>query len=164
MSKTNRNFIIAYVLLVGLPILGLLGVLRKGHTLTAPISIDGTWKVTADAARLAALPCGKSLAASDLALAISQSGGNFVLSLPNGPKSIAAGSIDGTSLKASVVPSGAWAGEAGCNDRDLQLVATVDPSANPRVLAGTISVNDCPACGAVEFRASRLPAPVKGAH
>ncbi len=85
MMHSNRNFIIAYILLVGLPILGLVGILKTGRGKSAPISVDGTWTFQADPSRLAALPCGKSLATSDLA--ISQSGESFTLSLPNVPKS-----------------------------------------------------------------------------
>ena len=31
MVQSNRNFIIAYILLVGLPVLGLIGVLKTGR-------------------------------------------------------------------------------------------------------------------------------------
>ena len=65
MVQSNRNFIIAYILLVGLPVLGLVGVLKTGRGVAAPISLDGTWTLQADSSRLASLPCGKSLATSD---------------------------------------------------------------------------------------------------
>jgi hypothetical protein len=167
MSHTNRNFIVAYVLLVGLPIVGLLGVLKSGRSLTAPLSVDGVWRLQVDPVRLAALPCGKALAsAPETALAISQSGRNFTLNLTNGPKSTASGLIDGTTLKASVVPLPAWSDEIGCgNGRELSLVATVNPKADPRSLAGTVSVNNCPSCPSVEFHAVRETPPAnKGSH
>jgi hypothetical protein len=163
MSNTNRNFIISYILLVGLPILGLVGILKSGRGITAPIFVDGTWKLQADPTRLAALPCGKSLATSDLALAISQSGENFTLNLVSGPKSVAAGVLEGATLKASVVPSAAWSSEADCGrGHELALLATVDAKANPRSLTGTISLNDCPTCSPVEFRAFRQAPAMKG--
>jgi hypothetical protein len=167
MSNTNRNFIIAYILLVGLPILGLVGVLKRGRSLTAPISVDGVWQVQADPVQVAALPCGKTLAYTpDTALAISQSGRNFTLTLVNGPKSSGSGVLDGTALKASVVPSAAWSEEAGCgNGRELSLVATVDPKSDPRSLAGMLSVSNCPSCAPVKFHAVRLATPAKkGSH
>jgi hypothetical protein len=162
MSHTNRNFVLAYILLVGLPLVGLVGVLRTGRTLTAPISVDGLWQLQADPERLAALPCGKALADSpDTSLAFSQSGKNFTLSIANGPKSIAAGVLEGTTLKASIVPSATWAGEPGCGDgRELSLTANVDPKTNPRSLAGVLSVNHCPSCASVEIHAVRQ-APMK---
>jgi hypothetical protein len=158
MSHANRNFMIAYALLVALPIVGLVGVLKRGHTLTAPISVDGLWQLQADPAQLAALPCGKTLGQNpETALAISQSGRNFTLSLANGPKSSASGIVDGTTLKASILPSGSWSEDAGCGaGRELSLVATVDPKLYPRSLSGMLSVSHCESCGSVEFHAVRL--------
>jgi hypothetical protein len=166
MSHSSRNFVIAYALLVALPLVGLIGILKSGRKLTAPISVDGLWQLQADRVRLAALPCGKTLAENpDTALAISQSGKNFTLNLSNGPKSIASGVLEGTTLKASIVPSPAWSAEAGCGDgRALSLVATVDPKADPRALVGRLSVDNCSSCAAVEFHAVRQSPPVKGLH
>jgi hypothetical protein len=163
MSRTSRNFIIAYTLLVALPILGLVGILKSGRALAAPISVDGVWKLQTDPVRLAALPCGKTLASSpDAALAISQSGKNFTLSLSDGPKSTATGVLEGTSLKASLMPSVPWSEETGCGSgREISFVATVDPRANPRSLQGTLSVSHCQSCSPVEFRAVRVAAAVK---
>lgn len=163
MQHTNRNFIIAYIALVGLPILGLVGILRSGRGIAAPVSVDGSWTLQADAARLAALPCGKSLAGADVAMQISQSGGSFTVSLGSGPKSVSSGVLVGNTLKASVVPSAA--DESDCSrGRELALLATIDPKANPRSLTGTISSTDCPECAPVEFHAVRRPSAMKGAH
>jgi hypothetical protein len=167
MAHTNRNFILAYVLLVGLPLVGLVGVLKSGRSLTAPISVDGLWRLQADPIQLSNLPCGKALINDpETGLAISQSGKNFTLSFSNGPKSIASGVLEGTTLKASVVPSATWSEDAGCGDgRELSLVATVDAKANPRSLAGVFSVNHCPACAPVAFHAIRQAPPAKkGGH
>ncbi|MGD1022144.1 MAG: hypothetical protein ABR880_05120 [Candidatus Sulfotelmatobacter sp.] len=167
MSHTNRNFILAYTFLVALPVLGLVGILKSGRSLTAPISVDGMWQLQADAVRLAALPCGKTLAENpDTALVISQSGKNFTLSLSNDPKSTGSGELDGTTLRASLAPSAAWSDDAGCGTgRELSLVAKVDPKADPRSLVGVLSVNHCPECRAVEFQAVRQSPPVrKGPH
>lgn len=167
MSHANRNFIIAYILLVALPIVGLVGVLKTGRGLTAPISVDGLWQLLADPVRMASLPCGKSLGQSpETALAISQSGKNFTLSLTNGPTSTASGTLEGTRLTASIMPSAVWSEETGCGvGRQLSLVATVDLKTEPRSLAGMLSVNDCPSCATVEFRAVRLAPPAKkGSH
>jgi hypothetical protein len=159
MMHSNRNFIIAYILLVGLPVLGLVGVLKTGRGVVAPISLDGTWTLQADPLRLASLPCGKSLTTSDLS--ISQSGGNFTLSLTNGPKSAASGVLVGNTLKASLFPS--LSDDTDCGrGHELALLATVDPNATPRSLIGTISLSDCPTCKPVEFRAFRRPPAAKG--
>jgi hypothetical protein len=169
MSKTNRNFVIAYILLVGLPILGLVGVLKSGRNLTAPISIDGVWQVQADPAQLAASPCGKALAShADATFAISQSGKTFLLGFgsvnpSNGSRSVASGTIDGTTLRASLPGNSvASAPDGGCGQgRELTLVATVNPKTDPRSLAGTFSISDCPSCASIEFHAIRLATPSK---
>jgi hypothetical protein len=157
MSRTNRNFLIAYVVLVVLPIAGLFGVLKHGRSLAAPISVDGVWRLDADLSQIAALPCGSSLASTQYsAVTISQSGKNFTLSLNNGPKATASGVIEGTALKASVLPSAAWASQAGCgSDHVLTLTATVDPKSEPRTLAGLLTVSECSSCAPVELRAVR---------
>lgn len=167
MPHNNRNFILAYTLLVALPLVGLIGILKSGRKLSAPVSVDGMWALQLNWNQLASLPCGKTLAeAPETALAISQSGKNFTLNLNNGPKSIASGVLEGTALKASIVPAQAWSAEAGCgNGRELSLVATVDPQSEPRSLNGSLSISDCPSCGSVNFRATRQAPPVgRGAH
>jgi hypothetical protein len=165
-DHNNRNFILAYVLLVGLPIAGLVGVLKSGRTLTPPISVDGLWYLQIDPERLASLPCGKALADSpETVLAISQSGKNFTLSLTNGPKSTASGMIEGAAVKASIAPAPDWSAQAGCGDQELTMTATVDAKADPRTLAGQLSVNHCPSCSAIEFHATRQnPQGRRGLH
>ena len=166
-SHPNRNFLVAYILLVVLPIVGLLGVLKSGRKLSAPVSIDGLWRLQVDAASLATLPCGKALAENpETALAISQSGRNFTITLANGPKSTSSGVVEGTSVNASITPSPEWSAQAGCGtDQGLALVATVDANASPRTLSGQISASHCPSCSAIEFHAVRQNPPVrKGLH
>jgi hypothetical protein len=163
MSHINRNFILAYIFLVGLPVVGLVGVLKSGRTLVAPVSIDGVWQVQADPVALATLPCGRTLALDpEKLLTISQSGKTFTLSFSNDTKSISSGVIDGTMLTSSIILSSAWAAEKGCSDRrELALLATVDPKAEPRSLQGKMSVSNCSSCVPVEFRAVRQTPAVK---
>jgi hypothetical protein len=151
-----RNFVIAYAVLVAFPVAGLFGVLRHGRALTAPMSVDGVWKVQTDLSRLAELPCGKSLVSTqDPAFTISQSGQNFTL-LAGGLSTETSGIISGTTLKAILSPSGARSSDTGCSaDRRFSLVATVDPKVEPRSLTGSLSVSDCPSCTSVALRATR---------
>lgn len=156
MTRTNRNFVIAYALLVALPVAGLLGVLKYGGTLQAPVSVDGVWKLQSDPARFAVLPCGASFAtAADVAITISQSGKGFTLDVANGLKTTTAGVIDGNTLTASLVPSNPWSTPSCGAGRVLQLTASVDPKADPRTLAGELAVSDCSTCAPIEFRAIR---------
>jgi len=167
MSQFNRKFVFAYTVLVALPLLGLAGILKGGRNLTAPRSVDGVWSLQIDSAQLASLPCGKTLAATpERAISISQSGKAFVLNFVNGPKSTGNGTVEGTSLRASLKPSIEWSAESGCgNGRALTFLATVDPATKPKSLVGTLAVDNCPSCLAVEFHAVQQNAPPsKGGH
>lgn len=154
MTHSNRNFALAYVLLVALPLFGLAGVLRSGQKLSAPMSVGGVWKIAANQDQLAGFPCGKSVLAQNAAFTISQSGTTFTLNTLPPALSGTSGSVEGNTIRTILLPSGA-AKEAGCGDHSLALVASVDTKASPRTLQGSLRVESCPACAAIEFRGIR---------
>lgn len=160
MSHANRNFVIAYIILVGLPLLGLAGVLRSGRTLNAPFSVDGAWKIETIANRSSA--CGNLLSSiANAPVTISQSGKSAVIGLKSGKTTT--GTLDGTILKAQFAGADNPTA-ADCSDRSLALTATVDPRAEPRTLSGALSVDGCASC-VLEFRATRqLRGAEGGAH
>ena len=155
MSHTNRNFVIAYILLVGLPLAGLAGVLRSGRGISAPISIDGTWKVEPSSVHSTGQSCDQALSSFPVsAFAISQSGKTLTLTLTNPAKTSAEGSILGKNLKVVMGTTDSTA--AGCAaGQALALTATVVPGSEPRSMSGVVSVSDCPSCAAIEFKAFR---------
>lgn len=156
MTRTNANFALAYLFLVALPVLVLVGVLRSGDNLIAPISVGGPWRIQTVENNFAGLPCGKSLAVRDAGFTVSQSGKNFTLSFDNSLASSASGTIEGTTIKASMSPSAALVGDAGCGaERVLFLTATLDSKVNPQSLLGMLSVKNCPTCAPVRFLAIR---------
>lgn len=166
MPHTSRNFVVAYVLLVGLPLLGLAGVLKSGRSLVAPISVDGVWKIDADAGRLgaqstsqtASQSCDKTVASLAAgSLGISQSGKSLVLTFNNGSKAVASGALEGKSISASFMLSRDASSDNHCGDQPITLAATIDPLVEPRSLSGVLSVNGCPSCTPLEFRAVRQP-------
>jgi hypothetical protein len=53
----KRSLVVAYVCLVGLPVLGLLDILQAGRHLTPPISVAGTWTLDADSSAVAVGHC-----------------------------------------------------------------------------------------------------------
>src|SRR5437660_12104382 len=138
MSHTNRNFVIAYILLVGLPLLGLAGVLKSGRSLNAPFSVDGAWKIDAGAINASAAPCGDFLSSvSNSPVSISQSGTSLVINLGGGKTTT--GTLAGKTIKAQF--AGAENPNAtDCSDRALALTATLDPLTEPRTMSGQISV------------------------
>jgi len=151
MSTTNRRFIIAYILLVGVPLLGLGGVLKAGRHLRAPISIDGTWKVETRANHAAAQPCDQAIASLlNSSLVVSQSGKALELTLNGTSKTTVAAELDGSELRASV------GARAGCSaEQPVMLMASIDPKAEPKSLTGSFSVANCASCSPLEFRAVR---------
>ena len=160
-SHSNRNFVLAYVFLVGLPVLGLVAVLKSGRGLNAPFSVDGAWKIDSGTGRLSTSPCGDFLSSlSNAPISISQSGKTLVVTLSGGTRT-ATGTIDGKALQAQFMGADSLSanrsGIAECSDRNLILAAILDPIPDPRTLNGTLSVEDCSSCAPVEFHAVRQP-------
>src|ERR1700674_2712657 len=105
MSGVNRNFVLAYIFLVILPLVGLAGILKAGRHVTAPVSIDGLWTLRVDSAHIDSLPCGKALTAvPNETIVIAQSGRTFALSFPSGSRLAGSGDLNGTTLRALLTP------------------------------------------------------------
>lgn len=151
MSRTSRNFVVAYILLVGLPLLALAGVLRSGRHLSAPLAVDGTWKVEAGNSNLANHPCTDISNLLSSPLLISQSGRSLEVSFKGKPA--ASGSLDDKELKSSV----SVGNSSGCGNGQVTLAAVVDPKSEPRSLTGQLSFPGCQSCAPVDFRAVRQP-------
>ncbi|MGD0364075.1 MAG: hypothetical protein ABSC93_24630 [Bryobacteraceae bacterium] len=122
------------MLLVGLPVLGLLGILDAGRSLRAPLSITGEWTVELDAgARCAAGPASPR----QPALSISQSGSQATIALYDGHAAMFEATVEGTALTAG------------------PLSATIAGQPGARTLEGTLNLEGC---GPVAFRAVRQTA------
>lgn len=161
MSRTNRNFIFAYALLVVLPLLGLAGVLKSGRRLAAPPAVDGLWSVHLETAASNTSPCS---AVSDSLLpksiSISQSGTSFVLAVPGSPRIAAYGTVNGNSLHATwtapaATPTAGFVDPHNCSGQAFYLLANLDRATGASVLTGSFSAADCPSCTPVAFRAER---------
>jgi hypothetical protein len=166
MSGSNRNFVLAYIFLVILPLVGLAGILKAGRGMSAPVSIDGVWNVQLDSALADSQPCGKALAGIlDKTIAIAQSGRTFVVTLPSDARLTGSGTLDGTALHASL-PGPQQSDSSSClEQRDLSLVASVEKKAEASFLAGTLSVPNCATCASVAFHAERQASlALKGGH
>jgi hypothetical protein len=141
---------------VGLPLLGLVGILRSGRSLTAPFSVDGAWKIESGASRLPASPCGNFLSSvSNAPLSISQSGKSLVVTFSGGTKTTT-GTLDGKTIKAQFTGADK-SGAAACGDGALTFAATLDPLAEPRTLSGTLFIEGCGSCTPLEFHGVRQP-------
>jgi hypothetical protein len=151
-SHLNKNFAVAYLFLVVLPIFGLVGILRNGQNLEAPASVNGVWAIQAAAIKGALPSCMSALGLDlDTPITISQSGKKFAI---NTGKIKGSGLIEGTTLQASLMPAGVLLPASNCgDDGSVLLTATVETKASARVLSGALSLAGCPSCESVKFHA-----------
>ena len=163
-SRAPRTLLL-YVILVGLPVAGLLGILRVGRALTPPPAIGGEWTVRT--ALPAGLPesCAALLrpAARQPALALSQSGVYLSLTF-RGERATTTldGRLRGDSLFADAAPRSrpASRGEE-CDVRDgLRLDAALESESTggPARLDGTLAIAGCGGCAPARLTAVRDPA------
>jgi hypothetical protein len=151
-----------YILFVGVPLLFLVGILRAGRHLTAPVAVHGDWSVQADFAPWQGVPCGALLINSQpLRLRIDQSGSYLTLTLNDAPKTALPATIEGFSL--STTFSTGRGGNApaprpgdGClGSQPLRIQATVNQHEKQRLLAGTFNLDGCASCPPIPFSATR---------
>jgi hypothetical protein len=130
-----------YLVLVGLPAAGLLGILHVGRGLDAPSAIGGEWRIAAG-----------PLAGSTFV--VQQSGEHLSLVLPVDGGIELRGKSRGDTLRLSHPPSAIAPAEACSPLRGTTLRAVLDFSAAVR-MKGAASVVGCPA---IPFEAERAPA------
>lgn len=152
----SRQFLIAYVALVLLPLFGLGIVLKSRHALTAPPSLNGVWDLEFDATPLTAWPCPATLSPMQKSLVIfSQSGRTFSVAFKKSSQA-GSGSIHGNALRASFQMPAQGHTEPACRGRQqLSLEAAIDLASDPRSFTGFLFFNDCSACQSIQFRAVR---------
>lgn len=158
---SRRKLMIAYACLVGIPLLGLIGIVHEGEGRNAPASVGGSWNVNGDFAAWAGKPCADLLAAGGQpTLSISQSGSMLSVVLGDAQATPLSGTIQGRTVTAGAddpKPSAT----ADCRAA-VRLNATVEKDENERTLAGTLELNTCASCAPVAFRAVRHATPPKG--
>jgi hypothetical protein len=155
---SRKKLIVAYLLLVGAPLLGLLGILRSGRHLSAPVSVGGTWNLEEDLTPLAGSGCKEAFAnISQPFFAISQSGSRLTLTLNNPEQTTLPGTILQNTLTVGTDPAkSADEGSHRCrHPQDIHLQAEINLQGQQRELTGTLSVAGCPDCPALPFRAVR---------
>ena len=136
------NKVVNYLMLVGFPLLGVLGVLHYGNNLLTVMCIQGPR--TAQTSKPPATPsCQEQfLQAEQHGFSISQSGPEFSVSFNGEPKAVLYGQVQGTSVDATAPRSPIVKDENGSNVIGLR--ATIDRQTNPARLWGVFSFNNCP--------------------
>jgi len=157
MFKKHGSFVISYVFLVILPVLVLLGILKYGRRLTAPMAVSGIWRLQADLAGTESLPCGQLFGTlQNVSVEISQSGKNLTFIVLGSLRESWSGVIDGATMTASFWPLDSNSVSSSCGTGGaLSLTATVDPTSIPRSFSGTFSVLGCSTCGVTSVHATR---------
>jgi len=150
--------ILLYVVLVGLPLLGIVGLLQVGQSLSAPISLAGKWNVQL----VPAQPQGPArqdgvLRASPGTLSITQSGPNLRLSFDHTPSPTFEGSIRDVTINATVLDrrTAAMPNPANYTAAPIAFRATVDRQARPERLFGILIFGDGPSRAEVRLTATR---------
>jgi len=150
MSLTRR-FLIAYVALVGVPLLLLVGVFHVGKNLIAPQSVEGVWDLHPYSAGPLISRCFSPAYIRKAAIIISQSGEILVIDLQPRLKKPALGRIQGSTVTAFAAPTGV----ANECEELLSFRGTVDSAATPATMTGELRLNDCPLCAPTKFSAVR---------
>lgn len=126
------------MLFVGVPVVGLLGILQAGRNIPAPFSIAGDWTLEFDsAARCANGPAGLR----QPALSISQSGTSALIIFNDGHATTLEAAVDGATLTAK------------------GFTATISGKLGARTLEGLM---DFEGCAPVAFRAARQASRKRG--
>jgi hypothetical protein len=133
-----------YLLLVGVPVLGLLGILEAGRSIAAPLSIGGEWALESTPTADCANPPGSLQ--RQLAWSVSQSGNQALITLHDGYGTTLQATIDGATFTAkSPVAS---------------ITATIAGKLDQRTLEGKVTLLGC---APVAFHAVRQAPRKRGA-
>ena len=131
---------VAYLLLVGLPLAGLLGILKAGRGIPAPLSIAGEWRMEVDKEPACPSPPGSIL--WQLAFTVSQSGHDALITVSDGVGTTLKGAINGETLTTK------------------SFIATIRGTQDARTLDGKVHF---PGCAPVGFHATRQASRKRGA-
>jgi hypothetical protein len=125
---------VVYLVLVGVPLLGLFGVLHFGASIEPPAHVGGAWSIEQACSGVLEEP----------ALVVDQSGRFLRAKLPDG--TAGRGRLEGDRLTITFTPNA-----GACSGQELGIDARLD---NER-LVGTIHGPQCSACPASDFVAGR---------
>ena len=149
----NRRLLIEYLLMVGLPLLMLLGVLQRGRGLEAPSAVHGSWRLAVDESPGPASPCEERLdKLNGSLLEITQSGNYLDANVKSAERTALRGRSEGRTLWLESVPRE----NSVLNGDLLRLTGTVT-SAGGRVIWGAVLMPRLVDCAPRGFRAV-LPA------
>ena len=141
---------LAYLLLVGLPVLLMLGTLHFGRSMAAPLSIGGSWALTLDPDAHLDGCDGWHADPGSLTAELLQSGHTVAIGLNDAWRTV----LNGTLSYNRLIGTSAPLRMAGCREMGLAIDANVINGIAGRAIAGRFMLAGCPECGSIPFRAS----------
>lgn len=148
--------VLLYVFLVGLPVLGVVGILRLGGTFSAPPNLRGSWRGGLSPAAELVPPC-VELSSEAEVFDIAQSGVHVSVTLNDAAR---------THLDANMLGSRLWGradrlplvgtARSACPDAPLEFAADLVHEGDVPQLLGNLWAGGCAACAPVSFRAERV--------
>jgi hypothetical protein len=152
--RLSLRSVLLYILLVGLPFLGIVEILRVGENLKSPIFLGGTWSLQVSREAAAIRSCGDMPIRFDGAtLTVSQSGSSLILILDDEQKTTLAGEVHGLSVVAGPLHQSADKALASDGSASLYFQAQVDRRDR---LQGVLKFTNCPTLIGLPFTATRL--------
>src|SRR5438045_5275844 len=95
----QKNFVLAYILLVGLPLLGVFSILKAGRGLVPLPAVSGEWDLRVDAGAVASSNCfGPLMTVPRQSVTISQSGAGVTVSFDQRPAITLTSTLEGNRL------------------------------------------------------------------
>ena len=133
--------VLLYLVLVGLPVLGILGLLRVGQTLSAPTSLAGSWNAQLNVPGPPGSSAGDPLVhPGPTVLSITQSGPRVFLTFDDIQKTTLIGSVQGLLIYASFIPERAT-DASGAVTTAVHFRGRVDRQTEPDQLLGALIFN-----------------------
>jgi hypothetical protein len=144
--------VLLYLILVGIPLSGLLGILRGGEQITAPRAIGGSWELDPESAGQLAGSC-LGLPTGLAQLELVQSGTRAELRLPGRSARVISIVLRGDQIGGRLLAPAS----SPCAEQPLGLSGRISQEDGVQRLTGTIEAPGCAACAAAAFTAVRLP-------
>jgi hypothetical protein len=139
-----RRLVIGYCFLVGMPLLGVLLILKLGEGIRALPSIQGSWVMEARGEQTPAGECASLFSEfSGQTLTVSQSGRFLAASWEHRPRMRLRGLLEGDEFTLLAVGRA----EGACQTASLRIDGCVVRAGRKRGLDARLSVPECAACG-----------------
>jgi hypothetical protein len=146
----KNRLTLGYLVLVGVPLLFLVGTLRAGRTLTAPPALSGDWTI-----QPTDTPPGSQTVPPSLS--IYQTGADLLITFRDAEKTQFTARLESGRIAGAVsLTPRTWGGQGVTA---VKLDASLGGMPGRRFLEGQIAFEGCPSCTPIKFRATKSITP-----